>query len=101
MKAEPKIDYTHQKKLEKVIQNAYFEDNTLGRLVGKKSFIEIEKDDEEYEILKGLNNATIKIVNSEVIDGTCRFIVDESDGLKIYPISMFCVVDDSKKYTFY
>lgn len=101
MKAEPKIEYSHPKRLEKVIQKAYFEDNTLGRLVGKKSYIEIEKEDEEYEILKGLNNATIKIVNHDVIDGTCRFIVDEEDGLKIYPISMFCVVDRNEKYSFY
>ena len=101
MKAEPKIEYSHPKRLEKVIRKAYFEDDTLGRLVGKKSFIEVEKEDEEYEVLKGLNNAIIKISNNEVIDGTCRFIVDESDGIKIYPISMFCIVDDNEKYTFY
>ena len=103
MKAELKLEYTHAKPLDKVIKSSYFEDESLGRLVGKKSYLTVEKetDDVLYVILKGLNNATVRIYNSDIIDGTARFIVDETDGsIKLYPISMFCI-QDSSRYIFY
>lgn len=101
MKSELKIEYNHPKQLERVIQKSYFEEDNNGRLIGKKDYIEVSEDDESYPIIKGLNNMTIRLFNEEVMEGTCRFIVEESDVVKLYPISMFCIIDDNKKYSFY
>jgi hypothetical protein len=38
-----------------------------------------EEDDINHTIFKGLNNATVKIMN-DIIDGNMRFIVDETNG---------------------
>ena len=102
MKSELKLDYTQSKPLDKLIQKSYFVENTQGRLSKTRNFIELKKSDEIYETLKGLNNATVKITNEELIDGSLRFLVDEtSGGLKIYPISLFCIVDENQRYSFY
>ena len=100
MKSELKLDYTQSKSLDKLIQKSYFQENTQGRLSKTRNFIDLKKSDELYELLKGLNNATVKITN-ELIDGSLRFLVDETSGLKIYPISLFCIIDENQKYSFY
>jgi len=68
-----------------------------------KSEIKIEfSNKKELKKLIGLNNATIKVSNLDIIDGNCRFIVDDTgENPKIYPISMYCIIDDNKKYIFY
>lgn len=104
MKSEIKIEFSNTKELKKVIKKAYFTDNNNGKLINSNNFVEItnEVDDILYTVIKGLNNATIKVLNSEIIDGSCRFLVDDTgDNPKIYPISMYCIVDDNKKYIFY
>lgn len=101
MKSELKIEYNHPKQLEKVIKKSYFEDETIGRLVGKKDYLEIDEENEIYPLVKGLNNMTIRLFNEEVMEGTCRFIIEEEENIKLYPISMFCIIDDNKKYSFY
>jgi hypothetical protein len=104
MKSEIKIEFSNNKELKKIIQKAYFEEGYLGKLLTNSNFIEVTSDVDDifYTVVKGLNNATIKVTNNELIDGTCRFIVDDTgENPKIYPISMYCIVDDNKKYIFY
>jgi hypothetical protein len=104
MKSEIKIEFSNKKELKKIIEKAYFEEGYLGKLLTNSNFIEVtpDVDDILHTVIKGLNNATIKISNEELIDGTCRFIVDDTgDNPKIFPISMYCIVDDNKKYIFY
>jgi hypothetical protein len=104
MKSEIKIEFSNNKELKKIIQKAYFEEGYLGKLLTNSNFIEVTSDVDDifYTVVKGLNNATIKVTNNELIDGSCRFIVDDTgENPKIYPISMYCIVDDNKKYIFY
>ena len=104
MKSEIKIEFSNKKELKKVIEKAYFEEGYLGKLFTKNNFVEVtpEVDDILYTVVKGLNNATVKITNNDLIDGSCRFIVDDTgDNPKLFPISMYCIVDDNKKYIFY
>jgi hypothetical protein len=104
MKSEIKIEFSNKKELKKIIEKAYFEEGYLGKLLTNSNFIEVtpDVDDILHTVIKGLNNATIKVSNEELIDGTCRFIVDDTgENPKIFPISMYCIVDDNKKYIFY
>ena len=104
MKSEVKIEFSNTKELKKVIQKAYFEEGYLGKLLTKHNFVEISPDVDNnlHSVIKGLNNATVKITNYDLIDGCCRFIIDDTGkNPKIYPISMYCIVDDNKKYIFY
>jgi hypothetical protein len=104
MKSEIKIEFSNKKELKKLIDKAYFENGYKGKLLTSENFIEItpEVDDVLYSVIKGLNNATIKISNLDIIDGNCRFIIDDTgENPKIYPISMYCIIDDNKKYIFY
>jgi hypothetical protein len=44
---------------------------------------------------------TVKITNEEVIDGTMRFVIDETENeLRLYPISIYCIKEE-EKYIFY
>ncbi len=104
MRSEIKVEFDNKEILTDLIQKAYFEDGQMGRLSGQKNYIEVtpEVDEVLHTVVKGLNNATIRIINHDLIDGTFRFIIHEDDGsIKIYPISIFCVIDESKKYSFY
>jgi hypothetical protein len=104
MKSEIKIEFSKTETLKNIIEKAYFEEGYLGKLLNKNNYIEVTEslDDIFFTVVKGLNNATIKVTNNEIIDGSCRFIVDDTgDNPKIYPISMYCIVDDNKKYTFF
>lgn len=104
MKSEIKIEFSNKKELKKIIEKAYFEKGYLGKLLNKDNFVEVtpEVDDILHTVIKGLNNATIKITNNDLIDGSCRFIVDDTgENPKLFPISMYCIVDDNKKYIFY
>jgi hypothetical protein len=104
MKSEIKVEFNNKEILNHLIQKAYFDEGQKGRLSGQRNFIELtpEIDDILHTIVKGLHNATIKITNQDLIDGTFRFIIeDENDTIKLFPISMFCVIDENKKYSFY
>jgi hypothetical protein len=104
MKSEIKIEFSNKEILNQLIQKSYFENGQLGRLSGSKTYIEItpEIDDIVHTIVKGLNNATIKITNSDIIDGSFRFIVEEkNEKIKLIPISIFCIEDENNKYSFY
>jgi hypothetical protein len=101
MKYELKIEFKDNQQLEEVIQKSYFEDGTLGKLVGKKSFITINSDDPLFIVFKGLNNMTVKLINESLIDGIMRFVVDEQqENINLFPINNYCIVEDTK-YSFY
>jgi hypothetical protein len=101
MKYELKIEFKDKVQLSQVIQQSYFEDGTQGKLVGKKSHLKIEKEDPLFIVFKGLNNMTAKILNEEVIDGSVRCVVDETeDVINLYPVNPYCIVED-EKYSFY
>ena len=104
MKNEIKVEFSNKKILENLIKKSYFEGGQMGRLLGQKNFIDLtpQIDDVVYTVVKGLHNATIKLTNPELIDGTFRFIVEDVDNsIKLIPISMFCIVDENQKYYFY
>lgn len=103
MKHEIKVEFSNGEILKKIIEKAYFEEGLSGKIIGKENFIIVneEVDDVSYAIFKGLNNATVKITNLEVIDGSMRFMIDETSGeLRLYPISIYCVKEE-ERYTFY
>lgn len=101
MKYELKIEFKDKGILDNVVQQSYFEDGTMGKLVGKKSFLPITNEDPLFIVFKGLNNLTVKITNDELIDGSMRCVVDESaEHINLFPINNYCIVED-KKYSFY
>lgn len=102
MRHEIKIDFPDSKTLQALIEKAYFEQGTMGRIKGQDHFLKIEEsDDVLYTVLKGLNNATIKIINDDLIEGSMRFLIDETKGeIRIYAASIFCIKDEDK-YSFY
>ena len=101
MKHEIKVEFSDSKSLEKLIEKAYFEKGLKGKISGKEHFLKIEEsDDVLHTVFKGLNNATVKITNDDVIEGSLRFMIDETSGdVRIYPISIYCVKED--RYSFY
>jgi len=104
MRNEIKVEFSNKEILNTLIQKSYFNDGQMGRLMGQKNFIELtpQVDDVVHTVAKGLHNATIKLTNSELIDGTFRFIIEDiNDEIKLIPISMFCIVDENEKYSFY
>jgi len=103
VKHEIKVECSATDSLREIIEKAYFIDGLSGKIQGKDNYMVLteELDDITYSVLKGLHHATIKIVNTDIIDGSMRFIVDESnDELRIYPISIYCIKED-EKYIFY
>lgn len=102
IKHEIKVELKNSEDLKKIIEKAYFEEGQMGKIVGKKHFIKIEQsDDVNWTIFNGLNNVTVKITNEEVIDGTMRFVIDETENeLRLYPISIYCIKEE-EKYIFY
>jgi len=104
IKHEIKVEILKAEELVKIIEMAYFKEGVLGKIVGKKHFIAIDSsDDINFPIFKGLNNATVKVINEEIIDGNMRFLIDEETEpgvVRLYPISIYCI-KESDKYIFY
>jgi hypothetical protein len=102
VKHEIKVELEKSEDLLNLIQKAYFQEGLNGKILGKNHYITIEEsDDINWTIFNGLNNATVKISNSDIIDGTMRFIIDETSGeVRLYPISIYCIKED-EKYIFY
>jgi hypothetical protein len=100
VKHEIKVELSDSATIQTLIEKSYFEEGFKGKILGKKHFLTIEESDEiNHTIFKGLNNATVKITN-EIIDGSMRFMVDETEGeVRLYPISIYCVKEE--KYSFY
>lgn len=102
VKHEIKVEISKPVELKNLIEKAYFEEGDRGKVLGKKNFLKITKEDDvNYTIFKDLNGATVKVTNSEIIDGTMRFMVEESEeDINLYPISIYAIVDNDK-YIFY
>jgi hypothetical protein len=102
IKHEIKVEIQNSEEIKSLIQKAYFEEGLQGKILGKKHFLKINKEDDiNYTIFKDLNGATVKITNEDVIDGTMRFMVDESGGeVKLYPISIY-TINENGRYIFY
>ena len=103
IKHEIKVELKDSDALIKIIEKSYFEDGQMGRITNKKNYITIDEsvDDVSYAIFKGLNSATTKITNDDVINGTMRFMIDETNGdVRLYPVSIYCIKDNDK-YIFY
>jgi hypothetical protein len=101
MKYELKIEFKEKDELEKMIQKSYFEDGTMGKLIGKKAYIQIKQDDPLFIVFKGLNNITAKLTNEDLIDGSMRCVVDETEEvINLFPINNYCIVEH-EKYSFY
>jgi hypothetical protein len=104
VKHEIKVELSDSTSIKEIIEKAYFEEGQMGKILGKKHYLTIDESDEiNHIIFKGLNNATVKITN-EIIDGSMRFMVDETEGdIRLYPISIYCIPagDKEMKYSFY
>ena len=102
IKNEIKIDFSKTEELEALIQKAYFKEGTQGKICRKINFIKIPKsDDVNHAIFSDLNNVTVKIQNENIIDGSMRFVIDETNGdLRLYPISIYCI-KENERYIFY
>jgi hypothetical protein len=101
LKNEIKVDFSNTEVLRDIIEKAYFKDGFEGKILGKKHFITIKETDEEWHTFKDLNKVTVKVNNPDVIDGSMRFMIDESDGtIKLHPISIYCIKEEDK-YIFY
>lgn len=102
VKHEVKVGMTNVEEIRSLIEKAYYKDGDHGKIMGKNHYLVIdESDDINYTIFKGLDGSTIKIINEELIDGTMRFIVDETEGeVRLYPISIYCIKEQDK-YSFY
>ena len=101
-KHEIKVELNKVEDLKKIIELSYFEEGFGGKLIGKKHYISIPKEDDlNWAIFNGLHNTTVKIICEEVIDGTMRFVIDESEGdVRLYPISIYCIKEEDR-YIFY
>ena len=101
---EIKLELSDSTSIQEIIENTYFEEGQMGKILGKKHYLTNNESDEiNYTIFKGLNNATVRITN-EIIDGSMRFMVDETEGdIRLYPISVYCIPKGDKelKYSFY
>ena len=102
VKHEIKVELKSTEEIKKIIELAYFEEGFGGKILGKKHFLTItENDDVNWTIFNGLHNATVKITNEEIIDGSMRFVIDESEGdIRLYPISIYCIKEEDR-YIFY
>ena len=102
MKYEMKIEFADRRQLKQLIEECYFGDDNNGRLRNKDGHLVVSKTDHLYIMLKGLNNMTVRITNSHLIDGCSRFVIDESEAsqVRLYPCSIYCIVEHGK-YSFY
>jgi len=100
IKHEIRVELTNTDDLTKIINKAYFKEGFKGKITGSnKHFISIE-DDVNKTIFTGLHNATVKIMNEELIDGAMRFRIEDDKGIRLYPISIYCIkIED--RYSFY
>lgn len=101
-KHEVKVEISNTDEIKSLIKKAYFEEGAMGKILGKENFLKIEKSDSDnYNLFKELDGATVKISNQDIIDGTMRFMVNESDGeVKLFPVSIYAV-EDNGRYIFY
>lgn len=101
LKHEIKVELSNNDELVNIIEKAYFKEGFGGKITdSKKNFIKVD-DEVNVAIFSGLHNGVVKVTNDELIDGSLRFLIDESENeIRLYPISIYCIkVED--KYSFY
>lgn|SRR5574343_1312075 len=100
MKNEIKVEFDNSEQLISLIEDVYFADGTLGKLVGKKSHLLVDESDILHTIFKGMDNMICRLTNNDVIDGSLRIVVNEENNvITLHPVSIYCVKED--KYSFY
>jgi len=99
---ELKLEFEDKNKLNDLIKKTYFSNELSGRLKkSDKTFLTLDKDSSLYIILKDMNNSTVKIFNNDVMIGNLRMVISETDkNIKLYPCSIYCIVEDGK-YSFF
>lgn len=101
MKHELKLEFTKKSDLERCIVETYYTNGDRGKISKIKIPLLVKKEDLNYIILKGLDGMTAKIFNQEIIDGTMRVSIEESeDTIKLIPCSLYCIKEE-EKYSFY
>lgn len=103
MKFEMKVELEDNQALETLIQGVYFDDLRNGKLSNKeKMAIRIAKNDPLSILFRGLDNTIVRGFNSDLIEGTIRFVVNESkpEEIELIPCSLYCIVENDK-YSFY
>lgn len=101
MKHELKLEFTQKSDLENCIVETYYTNGDRGKISKIKIPLLIEKEDVNYTILKGLDGMTARIFNQDVIDGTLRVSIEETEDLiKLTPCSLYCIKEHDK-YSFY
>lgn len=96
-----KVELQDTPQLESLIKGVYFDDDRMGKLSNKEGVsFKIPNEDPLNIVFRGLHNTTIKAYNSDVIEGTMRFIVNEDNGLTLIPCSIYCIIEENK-YSFY
>lgn len=101
IKHEIKLEFHNSESIKQIIQKSYFDGGTMGKIKDKTNYLTVDESDANYLLLKGLDGATTKITNDEVVDGSMRFMIDETNGdIRLYPISIYCIKENDK-YIFY
>lgn len=102
VKHEIKVELDKAQDLSALIQKAYYDEGFSGKILHKDHYLTITPDDDiNWTIFNGLNNVTVKITNQDIIDGTMRFVIEESNQeIRLYPISIYCIKEE-ERYIFY
>jgi hypothetical protein len=102
IKHEIKVDFKNSNDLTNLIEKSYFLDGDTGKILKKEHYLKIdESKDIDYSIFKGLDGATVKLLNDDVVDGSMRFMVEEVDSeIRLYPISIYAI-KEGNRYSFY
>ena len=94
-----KFEFRDNEQLKKLIEDAYMKFN--GKRNDTDEYITLSDDDIYYNILLGMDY-DIKITNDELISGCIRVKkVEEGSSIRLYPISRYCIIDESDKFSFY
>jgi hypothetical protein len=103
MEKEMKISFP-QETLTNIIEETYFSNGQNGKLTKELRFqVDPTKDDVLYTIIKDLPPMVIRGFNSNITEGTIKFLSEQiGDKIELIPISVYCVPDQiSGKYSFY
>ncbi len=103
MKFEMKVELEDRQALDNLIQGVYFDDLRNGKLSNKeKMALKVAKNDPLSILFRGLDNTIVRGYNNDLIEGTMRFVVNESgpEHIELIPCSVYCVIENDK-YSFY
>lgn len=103
MSKEVLIELNEKEKLENFIEKVYFKEGFEGKILKNEYYLSIDKSNDKYSLMENLQNAVVKISESDLIDGTAKFIIDKKeneDKIRLYPTSIYAIKDNGK-YVFY